>query len=285
MRLCVSSQIGRAAGGAKELAVVFEMSLTETLRSARRRVVKRVGFRMSKVIRDIASRQSLIEDRPIHDTSAFPFLAPIEADWLKIRAELDSLLKHRANLPAFHEISPDQQYISKGDDWKVFILYGFGVPSQRNCARCPETARLLRESVPGLQSAWFSILAPRYHIPRHRGITKTVLRVHLGLIVPAQRDRCVMQVDDRVVGWEPGKCLVFDDFYRHEVWNDTDEERVVLIFDFDRPMRPIGKFVNRVLMWAIKRTAYYKDAERNLKSWDERLESAVQISDKMLEEE
>jgi beta-hydroxylase len=68
------------------------------------------------------------------------------------------------------------------------------------------------------------------------------------------------------------------------VWNDTDEERVVLIFDFVRPMRPLGRMVNGVLMWAIKRTAYFKDAQRNLKSWDERLESAVQTADKMLDE-
>jgi beta-hydroxylase len=69
------------------------------------------------------------------------------------------------------------------------------------------------------------------------------------------------------------------------VWNDTDEERVVLIFDFDRPMRPFGRAVNKLMMWGIKRTAYFKDAERNLKTWDERLESAVQISDKMLEDD
>src|SRR5262249_47856434 len=87
------------------------------------------------------------------------------------RAELENLLRHRDHLPAFHEISPEQQYISRGDKWKVFILYGFGVPSERNCARCPETARLLRR-VPRLQSAWFSILAPHYHIPKHRGVTK-----------------------------------------------------------------------------------------------------------------
>jgi hypothetical protein len=50
-------------------------------------------------------------------------------------------------------------------------------------------------------------------------------------------------------------------------------------------MRPFGRVVNKILMWGIKRTAYFKDAERNLKSWDERLESAVQISDKMLEDD
>ena len=87
-----------------------------------------------------------------------------------------------------------------------------------------------------------------------------------------------MRVGDQTVGWEPGKCVVFDDFYRHEVWNDTDEQRVVLIFDFERPMRPLGRLVNAVLMWGIKRTAYFKDAKRNQKNWDERLESAVQTA-------
>ena len=92
-----------------------------------------------------------------------------------------------------------------------------------------------------------------------------------------------MQVADRRVTWEQGKCLVFDDFYPHEVWNNTDQERVVLIFDFDRPMRLPGRLTNKALMWAIKRTAYFKDAERNLKNWDERLEAAVTTAEEMLE--
>jgi len=259
------------------------MSLAETLRQARRRMVLRKSRRFIKATAAFISRQGLVEDRPVHDAAAFPFVAQLEANWTKIHAELGVLLKDRARLPSFHQISPDQQYISTGDHWKVFILFGFGVPSERNCARCPETARLLR-GVPGLQSAWFSILAPHYHIPRHRGVTKTLLRTHLGLIIPARRDKCVMQVGDRLVGWEPGKCLVFDDFYHHEVWNDTDEERVVLILDFVRPMRPLGRVINAVLMWGIKRTAYFKDAKRNQKNWDERLESATQTADKMMDE-
>jgi beta-hydroxylase len=260
------------------------MMSMKTLRKKRRRFVKQTGRQFIKAIATFISRQSLVEDRPVHDPGQFAFLAPIEANWTAIRDELNHLLRDRASLPPFHEISPDQKYISKGDSWQVFILFGFGVQSRRNCARCPQTARLL-QGVPGLQSAWFSILAPRYHIPPHRGITKTVLRTHLGLIVPAEREKCFMRVEDEIVSWEPGKCLVFDDFYRHEVWNDTDEDRIVLIFDFDRPMRPMGTLVNRALMWAIKRTAYFKDAERNLKSWDERLEAAVQNADKMLEDE
>ena len=93
-----------------------------------------------------------------------------------------------------------------------------------------------------------------------------------------------MRVSDQTVCWEPGKCVVFDDYYRHEVWNDTDEERVVLIFDFERPMRPLGRLLNAALMWGIKRTAYFKDGERNLRNWDERLESAVRTADRMMDE-
>ena len=244
--------------------------------------MKRIGRKIIKGVAGFVARQGLVEDRPVFDSGGFPFLAEIEANWTQIRTELDPLLKDRTSLPPFHQISPDQKYISKEDHWKVFILYGFGLPIQRNCARCPATAQLLSK-VPGLQSAWFSILAPRYHIPRHRGVTKTALRAHLGLVVPEQRDNCTMQVADHMLCWDPGKCLVFDDFYPHEVWNNTDQERIVLIFDFERPMRLPGRLVNRALMWGIKRTAYYKDAERNLKNWDQRLEAAVQTADTMFD--
>src|SRR5262249_31685165 len=104
------------------------------------------------------------------------------------------------------------------------------------------------------------------------------------LIIPMQRADCRMRVGGETVCWEPGKCVVFDDFYHHEVWNDTDEERVVLLFDFERPMRPLGRLVNAFLMWGIRRTAYFRDGKRNLKTWAERLASAVQPADEMLDE-
>jgi len=252
----------------------------ERLKEARRGMIKRAGRRLTKRLAEYVGRQGLVPDQPVFDPATFPFLAPMEANWRTIRGELDSLLQLRSKLPSFHEISPDQGYISRGDNWKVFILFGFGEPSQRNCERCPETTRLLRQ-IPNLRSAWFSILSPRYHIPRHRGVTKTILRAHLGLIVPKERASCVMQVDEERVNWEEGKLLVFDDFFRHEVWNDTDEQRVVLIFDFDRPMKLPGRIVNALLMFAIKRTAFFKDAKRNLKNWDQRLESATQNAEAM----
>ena len=257
---------------------------TEALAARKKKVGRRIGRWLLKKLADFESRQSLVGDRPVFpDNVPFPFLEAFEQNWQLIRAELEPILAERAQLPAFHEISPDQYRISQGDRWKVFILYGFGDPIEKNCARCPETTHLLR-SVPGLQTAWFSILSPRYHIPRHRGVTKGILRVHLGLKVPKDRQSCRMQVDNDLVVWEDGKCVVFDDFYHHEVWNDTDEERVILLFDFNRPMRLPGRLLNRFLLWGVKQSAYYKDAQKNMQNWEQRAEAAVQRAETMFDE-
>jgi aspartyl/asparaginyl beta-hydroxylase (cupin superfamily) len=179
------------------------------------------------------------------------------------------VLATREALPAFHEVSPDQKRISKGDSWKIFPFYAFGDSFEPNLRRCPQTARLLAE-VPHLRNAMFSILAPRYHIPAHKGPTNGIIRIHLGLIVPGGADVCRIRVGDKVFGWEEGKCVVFDDYFEHEVWNDTDRPRVVLFFDVDRPLRPLGQLVNLVVIAAIKRSAYVRDAKRNAQEWDTR---------------
>ncbi len=43
---------------------------------------------------------------------------------------------------------------------------------------------------------------------------------------------CGIRIGDQIRAWEEGKCLVFDDAYEHEVWNRTEEERVLLLVDF-----------------------------------------------------
>ena len=35
--------------------------------------------------------------------------------------------------------------------------------------------------------------------------------------------------------WEEGKVLVLDDSFEHEVWNDGDKQRIVLIVDIWHP--------------------------------------------------
>lgn len=235
----------------------------------RRKYVKKSGRYLIHKVAGFMGRQSLIGDHPFFDKSIFPWIKGLEDNWLKIRTELDRVLAARDKLPSFHELSPDQQRISKGENWKTFVFYVFGDRYDPNCARCPETARLL-DAVPHIRNAWFSILSPGYHIPPHQGPIKGIIRVHLGLIIPEPSDQCRIRVDDRWSEWEEGKCIVFDDFFEHEVRNDTAHERVVLFLDVDRPMRLPGRVLNKLLIAGIKRSAYVQDARRNMLEWEQR---------------
>ena len=237
------------------------MNMSEFSRR-RRKAIKRVGKRLLRRTGDYFNDQSLIGPGPVFDNSIFPWIDRFERNWEGIRKELEGVLLERSALPAFHEISPDQYRISKGDDWKVLPLYIFGRAIEKNCSRCPQTAHLLM-NVPHLENAMFSILAPHFKIPPHRGLTNGIVRIHLGLIVPDEKDACQIRVGDQIFGWEEGKCVVFDDFYEHEVWNDTDQERVVLFFDVDRPMKFSGRVLNRLLINAVKRSGYGMDPVKN----------------------
>jgi len=251
------------------------MSYFERLRQFRRRLTIQYGKHTLRTLDRFLGQQSLIGDTPVFDDLTFPWTAMLEDNWHAIRAELDGVLQTREHIPAFHEISPDQKRISKGDHWKTFVLYGFGRPAERNGRHCPETMRVLA-AIPGLQNAWFSILAPGYHIPPHRGVTKGVIRCHLALIVPTPPAQCVIRVGDRICQWEEGKCLLFDDTFEHEVWNNTDQERVVLFLDIERPLRLPGRLLSKTLLQGIQWTAYVKDARKNLATWEDRFESAAQ---------
>ena len=230
----------------------------------RRTKVKMLGLGTLKLLAKLYSRQSRVPDMPFIPNEHFPFVAELEANWQEIRAELDVILQDRERIPFMDKISPDQARISHSQKWRAFFLWGLGEELTGNTARCPKTAALLRK-VPGLRSAWFSILAPNYKIKPHRGITKGVLRAHLGLIVPKLWQQCRMVVGGETVRWREGKCFVFDDSMQHQVWNKTDEERAILLFDFDRPMRWPASALNRLAMSMLKRTAYYRDARKNFK--------------------
>lgn len=241
----------------------------ETGSSLRRRLVKQLGKRLLRDGFDrLYSRQSRIPDTPVLDASHFPWAGSLQVRWPGIREELDTLLGRREALPSFQEISPDQYRISPDAQWKIFVLYGFGERTTLGRDLCPRTMEALQQ-VPRLTTAFFSILAPGKHIPRHRGVTKGLVRCHLALKVPREADRCLIEVDDVRCTWREGGLLFFDDTYPHEVWNQTEEERAVLFIDFERPMRPLGRWALKAMMTLMKRIAYVRDARLNQRAWEE----------------
>jgi beta-hydroxylase len=229
----------------------------------------KVGDRALKGVNRAIGRQSELPLQPFYEPSDFPWVARLEANWEIIRAELDVVLEHRAALPNFQDISTDQYQLTDDDRWKTFFFYGYGFRSDANCARCPETTRLV-ESIPGMETAMFSILAPGKRIPPHDGPYKGVLRYHLGLRVPdAPVERVGIRVGPETRGWHEGGSLVFDDTYQHEAWNDTDETRVVLFVDVVRPLRQPMRAVNAAVIKTIGWSPFIQDAKRRHRAWEE----------------
>ena len=204
------------------------------------------------------------------DPDTFPWVDRLESDWRTIRGEVDRILEHRDAIPAFHEISPYQKKISD-EKWKTFFLYAYGYKADGNCARCPETTRIV-DSIPGMKTAFFSILSPGKHIPAHRGPYKGLVRCHLGLLVPEPRAGCRIRVDDEYASWEEGKVMLFDDTYEHEVWNDTEGTRVVLFLDILRPLKQPARAVNGALLRLIGASPYIQDGVENYKRWEKKFD-------------
>lgn len=212
------------------------------------------------------ARHSLVSTTPIIANSEFPWVAQLEGAYNQIRIELDTILEHPEKIPAFHQLSPDQKRISRGNNWKTFAFYVYDQRVDDNCALCSHTASAL-DSLPGMKTAMFSILAPRYHIPPHKGPTRAVIRAHLGLKVPSDSKNVWIRVYDQIRHWKAGEVMLFDDTYEHEVRNDTDETRAVLFIDIDRPMDCIGTLFNRFIVRLVQASAYVKQPLKNLAAW------------------
>jgi beta-hydroxylase len=81
----------------------------------------------------------------------------------------------------------------------------------------------------------FSVLGPHSKIIPHRGPFRGAMRYHLGLVIPEDSQNCWIQVDSEKVHWKEGKSELFDDTFVHQVRNDTDQTRIILFCDVDRP--------------------------------------------------
>lgn len=215
----------------------------------------------------IISRTSKHGNSPVYDNSLFPYFQTLESEWRVIRAELDAVLDKRQRLPTLQDLSPHNVALTNDQDWKVMMFYSYGQRVDYNCELCPETARLV-EGIPGLMTAMFSILSPGKHIPEHRGPYNGVLRYHLGLKIPEPREMCRIAVDGKIHHWEEGEGLIFDDSFRHEVWNDTDGQRVVLFITFERPVR----FPFSMLNWSMNKlqemSSYHQEPRRRLEKYN-----------------
>jgi hypothetical protein len=209
---------------------------------------------------------SLHGDPVVYDARHFDWVPAVESDWQEVRAELDAVMVHRDHMPSFQDILKEVDVIQCDDDWKTFFLAGIGMDCSANAARCPATMRCLGR-IPGMTTAFFSILSPGKHIPPHRGAYNGLLRLHLALQVPEPREQVRIRIGNRICHWQEGRALIFDDTFNHEVWNDTPGYRVVLFVDFARPLRQPWDWFNRRFLGMGTFAPFLREANRRQRQW------------------
>ncbi len=238
--------------------------------------IVRFGKRLRKRINPYLKRHSKVGDDAFLDRQHFPWISRLEEEWEAIRDEALAVLRHREAIPPLAELSPDHGRLDDQRKWRSFFLWGYGFRMDQNCARCPATARLV-ERIPGVRTVLFSIHEPGMAIPPHKGVTASMCILHLGLKVPRDSANCAIRVGTDVQHWKEGEAFVFDDTREHETWNRTSDDRVILLVQFDRPLRFPASLVAWVFMESIRRSAFVSDARRRLGSWEtafQRLEKA-----------
>ena len=68
-----------------------------------------------------------------------------------------------------------------------------------------------------------------------------------------EKDPPSIRLKDQVYTWKEGESVLFDDSWEHEVYNQSDSDRVVLIVNIRRPMPQPFDGVNRVVQAVMKR--------------------------------
>ncbi|VWX53635.1 aspartyl/asparaginyl beta-hydroxylase domain-containing protein [Novosphingobium sp. 9U] len=219
-----------------------------------------IGKDLRPKIDAVIMRNSRIPDAAVHDKSFFPWIAKLEKNWETIR---DEAVRIRAeDIPSLGDLSFDHGRIAADRRWRAFFLKGYGYRLKANAARAPFTSAAI-EKVPGLVTANFSVLEAGGHIARHWGMTKGMLTYHLALKAPAERDKCRMHLEGpdklEVLTWTAGESFLFDDMFNHEVWNETDEDRYVLLIQIKRPCRFVGNLIQNLFLFGVRHSRFVKD--------------------------
>lgn len=211
-------------------------------------------WREAEAILAGAAKPCLSESNQLHvpRLPAIPFFDPEQFDWVlplqerfrDIRDEVVVRLREsRGDFVPYISYSPGQPVNQWGElnhssRWSTLHLWRAGQLISGNLLGCPITAAAL-EAVPLAEidclcpNVMFSALSAHTRIPPHHGETNARLIAHLPLIVPPD---CRLRVGNEERYWQEGKVLIFDDTIEHEAHNDSDELRIVLIFDIWNPL-------------------------------------------------
>ena len=181
---------------------------------------------------------------PYVDVGEFPDLKPLADNWKLLRDEgLKLFDEGHIKAAEKHNDAGFRTFFRTG--WKRFYLkwYDDLLPSAK--ALCPRATELVN-TIPSLNAAMYALLPPGARLGAHRDPFAASLRYHLGLVTPNSPE-CYIAVDGDRYHWKDGEAVIFDETFIHWAENKTDQTRVILFADVERPLT--SRIVAKVNHW------------------------------------
>lgn len=146
-----------------------------------------------------------------------------------ITTELQSYLSERSAEAYFNK-----SMVNKGNPWKTVSLKWWGIEFYKRQKYFPKTTAFLKK-YPELLSLSFNLLESGGKIVPHCGDTNAIYRCHYGIKVPGKLPEIGFVVHDQKRSWKEGEWLIFMDAYKHEAFNLTKSDRIIMVVDYLRP--------------------------------------------------
>ncbi|MCB0380727.1 MAG: aspartyl/asparaginyl beta-hydroxylase domain-containing protein [Flavobacteriales bacterium] len=178
-----------------------------------------------------------IYDEKRYQGDEVAFYNPSDYDWAEIVLKNKDIIinEFKQTINSQKLFDPYFNYLFSTTDggWKTIGLKFWSINNYKNQQYFPEITKIIN-NIPGLISASFSKLEANSEIIPHNGDSNGFYRCHLGLDIPGKLPNCGFEVKGEQKSWGNGELLIFCDALYHRAWNNTENERYIMIFDIVR---------------------------------------------------
>ncbi|TMG81200.1 MAG: aspartyl/asparaginyl beta-hydroxylase domain-containing protein [Betaproteobacteria bacterium] len=187
---------------------------------------------------------SAVPNKPYVDVAAFPELKKLSDNWQMLRQEAMQLFDegYIRGAAKYNDLGFNS-FFRRG--WKRFYVKWYDDPLPSAMALCPKTVALV-QSIPSVNAAMFALLPAGGDLGKHRDPFAGSLRYHLGLSTP-NSEKCRIFVDGEPYHWRDGEAVIFDETFIHWAENKTDQLRVILFCDVERPLT--SRIMSKINHW------------------------------------
>jgi hypothetical protein len=152
--------------------------------------------------------------------------------WSEYEKNNTPIFTKMSNKEIENRLKQNEDYLNSSEpSWRLFGLRLYGHDIKDNIKYFPKTMELFK-NIDYITNIGFSCLEGKTSTVVHRDYNDNILRCHYPLIIP--EGDCAIKVGDKIKKWILNEYFVFDDTCFHKAWNNTSQNRFILMVDLDK---------------------------------------------------